>query len=248
MSLLRVNNLRHTFAGGTTAIDDLSLSIEEGEFIVLAGKNGSGKTVLMLHLNGILKPTGGEVFYREGPISDRIRVVRQRVGLVFQEPDNQLVGQTVAEDIALGPENLRLPYDEVKKRVEEALLTLGINDLRSRRPFTLSGGEKRKAALAGILAMRPELIVLDEPFSGLDLPGVISVLESLILLHSAGHTLLVITHDIDKMLAHSTRLIVMDEGKIVEDGDPPEIVSRVEKYGVRGPAKNVRVKEMTWLR
>ncbi len=248
MSLLRLKNLTHTFAGGVTAIRDVSLSIEEGEFVVLAGRNGSGKTVLMLHLNGILKPTAGEVLYRERPITEQIRVVRQRIGLVFQEADNQLVGQTVAEDIALGPENLGLPYDEVKKRVEEALLSLGINDLRGRSPFNLSGGEKRRAALAGILAMLPELIVLDEPFSGLDLPGTRGVLESLILLHSTGHTLLVITHDIDKVLAHATRLIVMDEGKIVEDGDPPEIVTRVEKYGVRGFSKNTNIGEMTWLR
>jgi biotin transport system ATP-binding protein len=248
MSLLRVSNLKHVFAGGAPALRDISLSIEEGEFVVLAGKNGSGKTVFMLHLNGILKPTQGEVLYREKPINERIRVVRQRIGLVFQEPDNQLVGQTVAEDIALGPENLGLHYVEVKKRVEEALLTLGISNLRSRRPFTLSGGEKRKAALAGILAMRPELIVLDEPFSGLDLPGVKSVLESLILLHSAGHTLIVITHDIDKVLAHATRLIVMDSGEIVEDGVPPVIITRVERYGIRGPGKNIKVRDMTWLR
>jgi biotin transport system ATP-binding protein len=247
MSLFAAENLSHLFPGGVIGIHDVSLSIDEGEFVVLAGENGSGKTVFMLHMNGLLKPTGGKVFYRDKPIFERIRLVRQRIGLVFQEPDNQLVGQTVAEDIALGPENLGLPRQEVTERVEESILTLGISNLRNRRPFTLSGGEKRKVALAGILAMRPELIALDEPFSGLDLYGVRSLLESLILLHSAGHTLIVITHDIEKMLAHATRLVVMHEGEIAEDGDPAGIMPRVERYGVYA-GKRLRVREMTWLK
>ena len=248
MSLLSTQKLSHTFASGVTAIDDVSISFDEGEFVVLAGRNGSGKTVLMLHFNGLLKPTKGQVFYRGVPITDRLRVVRQKIGLVFHEPEHQLLGQSVAEDVALGPENLGFSVEQVSRSVEEALTVLGIGHLRSRRPFTLSGGEKRRAALAGILAMRPEIIVLDEPFSGLDLPGVRSVLESLMLLHSAGHTLIVITHDIDKVLAHATRLIVMDRGKVVEDGYPPDVVTRVEEYGVRGIRRYAKVREMTWLK
>jgi biotin transport system ATP-binding protein len=248
MSLLRTTELSHVFTTGITAIDRVTLWFEEGEFVVIAGKNGSGKTVLMLHLNGLLKPTSGEVLYRDIPIRKRIRTVRQKIGLVFQEPDYQLVGQTVAEDIALGPENLGLPRNEVDSRVEHALTVLGIEQLRERQPFSLSGGEKRKAALAGILTMRPEIIILDEPFSGLDLPGVRSVLESLILLHSAGHTIVVITHDIDKVLAHANRLVVMDQGRVVEDAAPSEIISRVEQYGIRGMAKNMSVSDLTWLR
>lgn len=248
MSLLKTENLGHKFADGTVALDGVSFAIEPGEFVVLAGRNGSGKTVLMLHLNGLLKPTEGAVFYRDEPIGKNLTIVRQRVGLVFQEPDNQLIGQTVAEDVAFGPENLGLPLDEIRSRVEESLKVLDIKHLRSKRPFALSGGEKRKAALAGILAMRPEIIVLDEPFAGLDLPGVRGVLESLALLHSAGHTLMVITHDIDKVLAHADRLLIMADGRLVADGSPENLIDQVEDYGIRGPARGHRVRDMTWLK
>ena len=248
MSLLSVEHLSHTFPDGTVALDDVSFSVDSGEFIVLAGNNGSGKTVLMLHLNGLLVPTAGIVKYRGEPVGKNLKIVRQRIGLVFQEPENQLVGQSVAEDVAFGPENLGLPLDKIRERVEEALSTLGIKSLRSKRPYNLSGGEKRKAALAGILAMRPEIIVLDEPFAGLDLPGVRSVLESMALLHSGGHTLLVITHDIEKVLAHASRLLILSEGKLAADGNPEDLIGRLEKYGIKGPARNTRVRDMTWLR
>jgi biotin transport system ATP-binding protein len=246
MSLLKTDHLGHRFPDGSVALEGVSFSVEPGEFVVLAGKNGSGKTVLMLHLNGLLKPTEGVVLYRDEPVGKNLALVRQRIGLVFQEPDNQLIGQTVAEDVAFGPENLGLPLDEIRSRVEESLKVLDIKHLRSKRPFALSGGEKRKAALAGILAMQPEIIVLDEPFAGLDLPGVRGVLESLTLLHSAGHTLMVITHDIDKVLAHAGRLLIMADGHLMADGNPEELIGQVEDYGIRGPAKGHRVRDMTW--
>jgi biotin transport system ATP-binding protein len=188
------------------------------------------------------------VYYRGEPVSKNISLVRQRIGLVFQEPDNQLIGQTVAEDVAFGPENLGLEYEEIRHRVEESLGILGLKPLRAKAPSMLSGGEKRKTALAGILAMRPEIIILDEPFAGLDLPGVRSLLESLTLLHSAGHTMIVITHDIEKVLAHAGRLMVLSEGRIVADGSPEDVVDEVEAYGIRAPAKGLKLRDMTWLR
>jgi biotin transport system ATP-binding protein len=248
MSLLEVTNLSHRFPNGYLALKNTSFRINQGDFIVLAGKNGSGKTVLMLHLNGLLKPSAGAVSYRDEPIAKNITLVRQRIGLVFQEPEIQLIGQTVAEDVAFGPENLGLPLKEVRSRVEEALYTLDINSLSRQRPFTLSGGEKRKAALAGILAMRPEIIILDEPFAGLDLPGVRKVLDAIRLLHSAGHTIMVITHDLEKVLAHATRLMIMYNGSLVADGSPEEHIAEIEKYGIRRPGRGMRIKEMTWLK
>ncbi len=248
MSLLETSGLSHRFPNGFLAIKNVSFAVNPGDFIVLSGKNGSGKTVLMLHLNGLLRPSAGTVSYREQPISKNISLVRQRIGLVFQEPELQLIGQTVAEDVAFGPENLGLPLQEVKHRVEEALSTLGIEALARKRPFTLSGGEKRKAALAGILSMRPEIIILDEPFAGLDLPGVVHVLEAIRLLHSAGHTLIVITHDLEKVLAHANRLIIMHNGAIVGDGTPEKYIDTVEKFGIRKPGRGMRIRDMTWLR
>ena len=245
MALLSVRELGHTFPDGTAAIRDINLDIEQDDFMVLAGKNGSGKTVLMLHLNGLLSPTHGSVAYRGEPIGRNISLVRQKIGLVFQDPDSQLIGQTVSEDVAFGPENLGLGSTEIHKRVDESLTMLGIEHLRDQRPFTLSGGEKRKAALAGVIAMRPEIIILDEPFAGLDLPGVRNVLESLTLLHSAGHTMIVISHDIEKVLAHSSRLVLMSDGRIVADGLPEETVHKAEENGVRGPSTGMTVEKMT---
>ena len=248
MSLLSINRLSHRFSDGTEALRDISFNIDEGEFIILAGKNGSGKTVLMLHLNGLLKPTAGSVEYRGKPIDRNLKTVRQRIGLVFQEPEAQLFGQTVAEDVAFGPENLKLPREEVRKRVDSSMRNLGIEHLADHEPHAISGGEKRKAALAGILAMIPEIIVLDEPFAGLDLPGVRQILKTLIRLHTAGHTILVITHDIEKILAHGSRLIILSEGRIAADGIPGKIVGEAEKQGIRGPRAGMELEDMTWLR
>ncbi len=248
MFIIETKNLTQKFPDGTIAIKNINLSIKQGEFVVIAGSNGSGKTVLARHLNGLLKPTQGTVLLFGEDLTKDIVRARSQIGLIFQNSDSQIVGQTVAEDVAFGPENLKMPPDEVRKTVQNALETVGLADISRQRPQLLSGGQKRKLAVAGVLAMMPKVIIFDEPFTGLDYPGVIQVLKQLINLHQRGHTLILITHELDKVLAHADRLIVMDKGSIVMDGLPGELISKVEQYGIRKPrACGQGVETMTWL-
>ena len=242
--LLEAVKLVHEFDGGKRALNGASFQLETGEFLVLAGPNGSGKTVLMRHLNGLAKPHSGEVLLNGSSIQDNLPTTRCRVGLVFQDADAQIVGQTVAKDVAFGPENLRLPRQEVEKRVMQSLQATGLLGFHERRPHTLSGGEKRRLAVAGVLAMQPEVLVLDEPFTGLDWPGCADLLAVLDELHRGGTAILLITHDLGKVLAHANRLALMSEGQIVANGHPNQILSQVERYGIRRPPGEIST--MSW--
>ncbi|NLY89790.1 MAG: ABC transporter ATP-binding protein [Firmicutes bacterium] len=249
MPILETRDLTHVFPDGTVAIEDIDLKVNEGEFLVIAGPNGSGKTVLARHLNGLLKPTRGQVFLNGEPISKNIIEARKNVGLVFQDPESQIVGQTVAEDVAFGPENLNLPVAQVEMVVKESLAAVGLSQLATRSPHALSGGEKRKLAIAGILAMKPKIIIFDEPFTGLDYPGVVQVLKEILRLHKTGHTILLITHELEKVLAHADRLVIMHKGRLVADGKPESVIYRVEEYGVRMPLRDgEKVEALTWLK
>jgi len=249
MPVLEVVNLTHVFPDGTTAIRDISLRVHDGEFVIIAGSNGSGKTVLIRHLNGLLVPTKGKVLIDGEPITKNIAKARRKIGLIFQDSDSQIVGQTVAEDVAFGPENLNLPVSEIDRIVREALETVDLSDLSAQSPHTLSGGQKRKLAVAGVLAMKPKIIMFDEPFTGLDYPGVVQVLRQLVQLHKTGHTILLVTHELEKVLAHADRLVILHKGELVEDGKPEDVIYRVENYGVRMPVKNgEEVGRITWLK
>lgn len=244
--VLELRGLRHVFPNGKAALDGVNLSFQAGTFVVLAGRNGSGKTVLMRHLNGLARPTSGEVLLEGSPVLDDLQGARRRIGLVFQDADAQIVGQTVARDAAFGPENLRLPREVIRERVKTALETTGLVGFDERRPHTLSGGEKRRLAVAGVLTMNPDILVLDEPFTGLDWPGCAALLEVLERFHASGKTVLVITHDLDKVLAHADRLILMEEGRIRADGPPSEVVDHAGRWGVRRPAGPISL--MSWQR
>ncbi|NLW09643.1 MAG: ATP-binding cassette domain-containing protein [Firmicutes bacterium] len=249
MALLETEDLTHVFPDGTVAIEGINLKVNAGEFLVIAGPNGSGKTVFARHLNGLLRPTRGRVLLDGEPISKDLIGARKKVGLVFQNPESQIVGQTVAEDVAFGPENLNLPADQVATVVEESLAAVGLSRFVTRSPHALSGGEKRKLAIAGILAMNPKIIVFDEPFTGLDYPGVVQVLKEILRLHKNGHTILLITHELEKVLAHAGRLVIMHGGRLVEDGKPETVISRVENYGLRMPLREgEKVGSLTWLK
>lgn len=245
--LLTVRNLSHVFSDGTAGVKHINLELKKGEFLLISGPNGSGKSVLMKHLNGLMAPTEGSILLRGRDINSDIRKTRQEIGLVFQDADSQIVGQTVERDTAFGPENLKLPRIEIDRRVEKALKDVNLHDKRSFRPHILSGGEKRRLAVAGILAMDSNILIFDEPFSNLDYPGVRNVLSQIVGLHEKGHTVIVITHDVGKVLAHATKLVIMNEGRIVEQGEPEALLGNLEKWGIRKP-KGLSAGEMTWLK
>ena len=182
------------------------------------------------------------------PVADDLKRARQIVGMVFQDADSQIVGETVYDDVAFGPENLCLKRPEIDVRVSMALKTVGLESLADQRPHLLSGGEKRRLSIAGVLAMEPRVIVFDEPFASLDYPGVKQVLRQILDLHQSGHTIVVTTHDLEKIIAHADRLILMQSGRIVRDGSPEEIVGHLETFGVREPcAYRLGVETESWL-
>ncbi len=247
MSIIEIENLTHRFPGGG-GIEGVNLSIREGSFVVIAGENGCGKTTFLRHLNGLLRPDEGEVRLENIPVSKDLARARQMVGMVFQDADSQIVGETVYDDTAFGPENLRLDRKEIRRRVTESLSAVGLTHLSDHRPHLLSGGEKRRLAIAGILAMAPGIIVFDEPFSNLDYPGTKQVLSQIVALHQGGATILVTTHDLEKVLAHADRLILMQAGKVVRDGAPATIVEEAEAFGVRAPCASRNGMEIeSWL-
>jgi biotin transport system ATP-binding protein len=235
MPIIEISGLSHRFADGTPALDHIDLSVDEGEFVVIAGANGCGKTTLLRHMNGLIRPQTGSVHVAGISVRKRAAAARQKVGMVFQEADSQIVGETVFDDVAFGPENLCLPRSEIESRVAEALDTVQMSAFADHRPHQLSGGEKRRVAIAGILAMHSEILALDEPFSNLDYPGVRQMLRQIVALHNAGHTILLATHDLSKVLAHADRLLIMAAGRIVRDGPPDTAVKGVDQYGVREP-------------
>jgi biotin transport system ATP-binding protein len=157
------------------------------------------------------------------------------VGMVFQDADSQIVGETVYDDVAFGPENLSLKRQEIDRRVKQALAAVGLSGFENKMPNHLSGGEKRRLAIAGVLAMAPRVLLMDEPFSNLDFPATCRVLKQIVNLHQNGHTLIITTHDLEKVVAHAQRMVVMANGRVVKDGDPEAVITGIERYGIRQP-------------
>jgi len=245
--LLSVKNLTFT-SDDKLLINDITFDVKKGEFIIISGENGSGKTLIARHLNGLIKPASGGVYLENKPIFENIIKTRQKVGLIFQESHRQFVGQTVYEEVAFGPMNMNLAMDDIRKIVDEVLKTVDLYNLKNKNPHELSGGQQRKVAIAGILAMKPEVIVMDEPFTGLDYQGVKTLIKQLNELQKKDHTIIIITHELEKILAHADRLMVISKGKLVLDGKPEEVCARLEEYHVRNPLKNnTTLAELTWL-
>ena len=235
---IQVEHLTHTYMTDSpfaaTALEDVSLTIEDGELIGLLGHTGSGKTTLVQHLNGLLKPTSGKVVVDGLDITEKgvsLLEVRRRVGLVFQYPEYQLFEETVARDVAFGPKNLGLSEQEVDERVRYALQEVGLvyDEIAERSPFELSGGQMRRVAIAGVLAMRPGTLILDEPTAGLDPAGRRSILGMIRELHAAGGlTVVMVSHNMDDISSLATRLVVMSRGRMVLTGTPREVFQHRE--------------------
>jgi len=235
MNIIEINKLSHIYSNGTLALDGIDFVIKRGEFTVIAGCNGSGKTTLLRHLNGLLFPNCGSVTVDGVNVSGDPARARRIVGMVFQDADTQIVGETVREDVAFGPENLSLDREEIEQRVNDALRITGLEHLAGARPHLLSGGEKRRLAIAGVLAMKTEVLALDEPFSNLDYPGTLQVLKQIVELHKMGRTIVLTTHDLEKVIAHAGRLIIMKNGRIAREGAPELILPDAEIFGIKEP-------------
>jgi biotin transport system ATP-binding protein len=240
--LLNICHLTRSFERNKPILKDVCFTLKEGSWTILAGSNGSGKTVLMNHLNGLDKPDAGEIQFRGQNIARMGDEIRRRVGLVFQNSDLQFVEQTVERELAFGPRNLKLPEEEIQRRVTMVRDELKLAPFMDRRPHTLSGGEKKRVAIGGILAMEPDLLVLDEPFTGLDWEGVNQVLKTLIPLHKKGLSILLITHDLAKCAAHADQIVILSQGEIRQIGPVKEILDHVEQWGIRKP------EGLTWLK
>ncbi len=244
MPSISIRNVSYIYNKGLPfekrALDDVSLDIGEGEFIALVGHTGSGKSTLVQHLNGLMEPTEGEILYDGVNYREKgnsIAVLRQKVGLVFQYPEYQLFEETIAKDIAYGPKNLGLSDEEVEDRVRRAMEKVGLDyDQKGEQsPFALSGGQKRRVAIAGILAMEPEVLVLDEPTAGLDPRGSREILEEIRgIFESTGTTIVLVSHSMEEVARLASRMIVMDRGRVSMDGTPREIFAREKELRAIG--------------
>ena len=241
--MIEIKNLNYTYAPGTpfasAALKDVSLSIESGAFVGVIGHTGSGKSTLMQHMNGLIKPTSGAIILDgEDLTGDNVdfRAVRRRVGLVFQYPEYQLFEETVAKDIAFGPRQMGMTEDEIAQRVREAARLTGVkDDWMEKSPFELSGGQKRRVAIAGVIAMNPEVLILDEPAAGLDPVGREEMLALVSGIHkNGGVTVIMVSHSMDDVGRMCSRLFVLDHGKLAMQGTPAEVFARADELRSMG--------------
>ena len=250
--IISVEHLAYTYPGmedtpGVPVFEDMNLTIQEGSFVAILGTNGCGKSTLAKHFNSILLPTGGKVYVCgiDTANEDRIMTVRHNVGMVFQNPDNQIVANVVEEDVAFGPENLGIAAPEIRHRVDNALKQVGMYEYREHAPHLLSGGQKQRIAIAGIIAMEPKCIVLDEPTAMLDPRGRREVIDTIGRLNrEKGITVVLITHHMDEA-AKADRVVVLNKGKVAADGTPKEVFSQVELLHSIGLASPETV-ELCW--
>ncbi len=228
---LSIKNLSYVYPDGTRALNNVNMDIEKGQKVAIMGPNGAGKSTLFAHFNGLTEPTSGYLELEGKRMQydkKSLLEIRQKVGIVFQDPNDQLFAPTVKEDVAFGPMNLGLSLDEVEKRVEESLKMVGMEGYEEKTPHHLSGGQQKRVAIAGIVAMRPEIMILDEPTAGLDPQGVDEVLNILNELNEEGMTIVISSHDIEMVNSFAQKIFVLNEGEIIDDGDTHKIFSDKE--------------------
>lgn len=246
MKIIETKDVTYEYPDGTKALEGVNFHADEGKIVALLGPNGAGKSTLFLHFNGILQPSMGSVFIDGESVSYKkkdLMKIRQKVGIVFQNPDDQLFAPTVIEDVAFGPMNMGLSKEEVESRVTEALSRVGMEGYEKKPPHHLSGGQKKRVAIAGILAMKPKIMVLDEPTSGLDPKGASQILKLLYQLNKEGMTIVISTHDVDLVPLYASRVYIISNGKIIKEGTAPEVFGDVKT--VRGA--NLRLPRIAHL-
>ena len=241
---IEVKNLTHIYSEGlpheSVAIEDVSFKAEDGQLVGIIGHTGSGKSTLMQHLNGLLKPKSGQIIIGDTDITADgvvMRDIRRKIGLVFQYPEYQLFEETVAKDVAFGPMNLGLSQEEIDARVEEAVTLVGLDyhAIKNVSPFELSGGQKRRVAIAGVIAMKPEVLILDEPTAGLNPKAHEDILDMVKKIHETENNIVfIVSHNMNDIAAMSDKVLVMDHGKLVMDGTPYEVFSRGEELKAMG--------------
>lgn len=254
---IKVENLTHIYSKDTAfqhvALDNVSFTIEDGEFIGLIGHTGSGKSTLIQHLNGLLKPTSGQIFIDDVDINSKevpLKLIRQKVGLVFQYPEHQLFEETVYKDVAFGPVNLKLSEEEIQRRVKSSLNLVGLKyeEVKDKSPFDLSGGQKRRVAIAGVLAMKPKILILDEPTAGLDPRGRDEILSQIKLLHEKEKlTIILVSHSMEDIAKLVDKILVMNKGKIQYYDTPKKIFKEaetLERIGLGVPQVTYLIREL----
>ena len=246
MKVIETKDITYEYPDGTKALEKVNFDVEECKIVALLGPNGAGKSTLFLHFNGILRPSIGTIVIDGEPVNynkkDLMRI-RQKVGIVFQNPDDQLFAPTVLEDVAFGPMNMGLSKEEVEDRVKEALIRVGMDGFEKKPPHHLSGGQKKRVAIAGILAMKPKIMVLDEPTSGLDPKGASQILRLLYKLNKEGITIVISTHDVDLVPLYASKVYIISDGKIIKEGTAPEVFEDVKT--IRGA--NLRLPRIAHL-
>jgi biotin transport system ATP-binding protein len=218
--LFRMESVSHIFLDGFQGLKNIDFSMSDGECVLVSGRNGSGKSIFARHLVALLRPSSGTVYFKGSPIGKNLKRLRSTVGYVFQDTDSQILGQTVEEDVAFAPSHSSCSVEEIDRTVKASLDAVHLAGFESRRPETLSGGEKRRLAIAGVLAMEPECLILDEPFANLDYESVIEVLAICAKLKSQGKSIIVVTHELEKIFDLADRLVILDSGEKAFDSQP----------------------------
>lgn len=245
--MLQLKNLSFGFEKKKPILTDISLTIEKNSFTLITGPNGSGKSLLLKCIKGLLKPNSGTIFLDGADVTNSNKKRLTSIGLVFQDAETQIVGQTVERDILFGLENLELPLSVQQERLSAVVELLDLTKQLGQRPRTLSGGEKRRLSIAGVLVMQPKLLIMDEPFANLDYPSVVQVLKTLLQLKSEGHTIVLVSHEVEKILAYTDDVIILSEGKVAAQGAPSSIRSLFSHHGVYLPP-DTPLEELTWLK
>ncbi len=245
--MLKIENLSFGFEKRRLILSDISFSIERGSFTLITGPNGSGKSLLLKLIKGLLKPTSGRILLEGKEVTYSAKKRLSSVGLVFQDAETQIVGQSVERDILFGLENLGLPFSVQQERLDAVVQLLDLGKQLKQRPRTLSGGEKRRLSIAGVLVMEPKVLIMDEPFANLDYPSVVQVLKTLLRLKNEGHTIILVSHEVEKILAYIDSVIILSEGKVAAQGPPSLVRSLFADNGVYVPLETP-LEKLTWLK